>query len=152
MATNLEKLLDRTGWRILHALQTNARISFSELGRRVSLTSSGVTERVQKMEDAGVITGYHAWVNASKLGLPITAFIRVTTPAERYPSFVALVDGLAEVLECHHVTGSESFILKVAVSSVAHLETLIAQLSPYGQTATSIVLSSPIGHRILNER
>jgi Lrp/AsnC family transcriptional regulator, leucine-responsive regulatory protein len=150
MAGNLDKLLDRTGRHILRALQTNARTSYSELGRRVGLTASGVTERVQKMEDSGIITGYHAQVDAGKIGLPVMAFIRVTTAAERYPRFIALAESLSEVLECHHVTGSESFVLRVAVSSVAHLENLIAQLSPYGQTATSIVLSSPISRRILN--
>src|SRR5947199_4292172 len=81
MALENERLLDETGWHILEALQQNARLSFSELGQRVGLSSPAVAERVRKMEDAGIITGYHAEVNLAKLGFPVMAIIRMTSLA-----------------------------------------------------------------------
>ncbi len=96
------------------------------------------------MEEAGIITGYRAEVNPAKVGLPITAFMRLNTPTTQYPRVLALIRSLPQVLECHHVAGGDSFIMKVVVASIPELEELIAQFSPYGQTTTSIVLSSPI--------
>lgn len=149
MDLRIEKLLDPTGRRLLRELQENARLSWSELGRRVGLSTPAVAERVRRMEEAGLIVGYRADVDAAKAGFPITAFIRLHTSPDRYPRVHAAVKSRSEVLECHHVTGSESFILRVAATSVGHLEEVIAQLSVYGETATSIVLSSPVQHRTL---
>jgi Lrp/AsnC family transcriptional regulator, leucine-responsive regulatory protein len=151
MALTTEKLLDRTGWRILRHLQDNARISFAELGRHVGLTSPAVAGRVEKLEQAGIINGYRAEIDAARIGLPVSAFIRVSMNAERYPAFIKQVNDLPQVLECHHVTGGESFVLKVAVASITELEALIGQLSPYGQTTTSVILSSPVKSRILKQ-
>lgn len=150
MDLEFERLLDRTGVKILRALQENARLSFSELGRQVSLSPPAVAERVRKMEEAGIIAGYHARVELDRLGLPITAFILLKTQAEKYPRIISLVKGLPEILECHHVSGGESFILKVVASSLTHLEGLIAQLSPFGETNTLIVLSSPVVRWLLD--
>jgi Lrp/AsnC family leucine-responsive transcriptional regulator len=136
--------LDDTGWRILDLLQDNARIPFSELGRRVGLSAPAVAERVRRMEDAGLITGYRAEVGFEKLGFPITAIIRVAAPEERCARLKALVRGLAEVLECHHVTGADAYVLKVVASSVRHLETVIEAIGRHGTPATAVVLSSPV--------
>ncbi len=144
-----EKLLDDIGWRILCALQEDARLSFAELGRRVGLSLPAVAERVRRLEEAGIITGYRAEVDTSRIGRPMLAFIRVNVPGERYPAFTARVGNFAEVLECHHLTGSDSFILKVVTASVPKLEALITRLSHFGQTTTSLVLSSPVTRRIL---
>lgn len=149
MTFNSKKLLDSIGWSILQALQEDARLSFAELGRRVGLSLPAVAERVRRMEDAGIITGYHALVEAKAVGRPITVFIRISVPGERYPAFISLVGQLGEVQECHHLTGADAFIIKAVVSSITHLETLITLLSPYGQTTTSIVLSSPVTRRVL---
>jgi len=149
MTTDSEKLLDRTGHQILYALQENARISFSELGRLVGLTPPAAAERVRRMEEAGLIAGYHARIPAEKLGLPIQAFIRLRTPAEKYTRVVAVVRELPEILECHHVTGEEAFVLRVTAASPAHLERIIAKLSPFGETATSMVLSTAVEKRLL---
>jgi len=149
MTLGNEKLLDDIGWHILHELQENARISFAELGRRVGLSIPAVTERVHRMEDAGIITGYHAEVNPEKVGYPITAFIRMNISGNVSGKIVALVGELTEVSECHRGTGGDSFIMKVRVSSVAHLEQVIEKLLPYGTTTTSIVLSSPVTKRFL---
>ena len=150
MALEIERLLDETGWHILQALQENARLSFSELGQRVGLSSPAVAERVRRMEDAGIITGYRAEINTAKIGYPITAIIRMSTlPGERCTRFTASVEEIPEVLECYRVTGGDALVLKVMASSVVHLESLIDRLSAHGQLTTSIVLSTPVSERIV---
>ncbi|PJF47912.1 MAG: Lrp/AsnC family transcriptional regulator [Chloroflexi bacterium] len=147
MAFDSEKLLDRTGLELLRLLQEDARMSFAELGRRVGLTPPAVAERVRRMEEAGIITGYHARLNADKLGLPIRAFIRVgdCEPCER---LIRLVKTQPEVIECHMLTGSDSYLLQVVVASVAQLEALISRLRPFARSlTTSIVLESPVDKR-----
>ena len=150
MDFGIERLLDRTGLNILRALQKNARLSFSELGRRVALSSPAVAERVRKMEAAGIISGYHARVEPEKVGLPIMAFILLKIRTEKYPDIFSLARRLSEILECHHVSGGESFIMKVVVSSIPHLEEVIEKLSPYGETSTLVVLSSPVQKQVLD--
>lgn len=144
-----EKLMDATGWQILQALQEDARVSFTELGRRVGLSAPAVAERVRRLEEAGVISGYHAQVNPEKIGLPLSAIIRISLTYERSVQISALVKELPEVLECHRITGEDCMIVKVVVSSVAHLEELINRLGPYGRTTTSVILSSPVTRRTL---
>ena len=139
-----EYLLDETGWRILQELQRDARLSFHELGRRVGLSSPAAAERVRKLEDAGIITGYGAKIDAAKVGLPIMAIIRLTTPINPWPQADNLIAEFPELVEFHRVTGSDSYIFKVIVASIAHLELVINRLVPYGPLTTSIVLSSPV--------
>src|SRR5205085_7534494 len=137
MALEIEKMLDTTGWQLLQALQQSARLSYSELGQRVGLSSPAVAERVRRMADAGIISGYHAEINLSKVGFPITAIIRMSTsPGERCTRFTGFVENIPEVLECYRVTGSDALIMKVMASSVEHLEALIDQLSAHGQLTT----------------
>src|SRR6266566_3636701 len=150
MALENERLLDETGWHILEALQENARLSFSELGQRVGLSSPAVAERVRRMEDAGFITGYRAEVNTAKIGYPITAIIRISnSPGERCTRLTASTQEIPEVLECYRVTGSDSLVMKVMASSVEHLEALIDRLSEHGLLTTSIVLSTVVSRRIV---
>ena len=149
MSLETERLLDDIGWHILQELQENARLSFAELGRRVGLSIPAVTERVHRMEDAGIITGYHADVNPEKVGFPITAFIRMNIMGNVSSQIGELMKDLTEVIECHRSTGGDSFIMKVRVSTVAHLEHVIEKLLPYGTTTTSIVLSSPVTKRLI---
>ena len=149
MTLDSKKLLDGVGWNLLRELQTDARLSFAELGRRVGLSLPAVAERVRRMEEVGIITGYHAEVGLPEIGISVMAFIRITTTGDRYPSIIQLARDLPEVLECHHLTGTDSFILKVVTPVISDLEALITQLSTYGQTATSIVLSSPVTKRVI---
>ena len=150
MALEKERLLDETGWHILEALQENARLSFSELGQRVGLSSPAVAERVRRMEDAGIITGYRAEVNTAKIGYPMLAIIRISNaPGERCTRLSASVQEIPEVLECHRVTGGDSLIMKIMASSVEHLESLIDRLSEHGQLTTSLVLSTLVSRRIV---
>ncbi|HST77864.1 MAG TPA: Lrp/AsnC family transcriptional regulator [Verrucomicrobiae bacterium] len=142
-----EKLLDPIGWKLLHELQINGRLSYAELGRRVGLTTPAVVERVKRMEDAGIIVGYHADVDPMKVGMPISAFIRMSVVGDVFSKITAVVKACPEVVECHRGTGADSFIMKVHIRSVEHLESLIDRLTPYGTTSTSIVLSSPVQRR-----
>lgn len=146
-----EKLLDDVSWQLLCALQENARLSFAELGRRVGLSPPAVAERVQRLEEAGVITGYHAQVDPGRVGLPITAFIRMScTTGDGCAHMAGVARGIPEVLEYHRLTGSDSGIMKVVVSSVAHLENLIDRLAIHGTPTTSIVLSSSVQSRTIS--
>ena len=150
MDFNIEKLLDLTGRKILKELQENARCPLSEIGRRVGLTTPAVTERVRRMEEAGLITGYRAEVDLLKLGYPLLVFIKLYTAPQWYSKVLELIHAAPEVLECHHMTGEESFILKITVTSTAHLEDFIGRFSLYGKTSTSVVLSSPVKGRIMD--
>lgn len=140
----VEHLLDDIGWKILSELQQNARIPFAELGRIVGLSTPAVTERVHKMEEAGIIAGYRAHIDPAKVGLPILAFVNVKVGGENLGRFMEVAGRHPEVLECHRVTGSESFLLKVAVSDVMHLELLLDALMPYVATTTLMVLSTAL--------
>ena len=139
--------MDEISHRILARLQDDARVSYAELGREVGLTAPAVAERVRRLEAEGIITGYHAHIDLEKAGRGMVAFVRLTSPVELGAQLSNLVREMPEVLEHHHVTGSEGYIIKLAVSSVAHLEHVIVKLLPYGQTNTSIVLSSPVTWR-----
>jgi Lrp/AsnC family transcriptional regulator, leucine-responsive regulatory protein len=142
-------MIDEIDRNILGELQEDARTSFAELGRRVGLTTPAVIERVRKLEDAGIITGYRAEIDTSKVGLPITAFIRMSITGVDYSRIIEVVQGSTEVLECHRGTGGDSFIMKIAVASVEHLQEMIDRLTPYGITTTTIVLSSPVRRRTI---
>ena len=145
------KMIDATDWKILKELQENARTSFAELGRRINLTTPAVIERVRKLEDAQIITGYRAEIDTAKIGLPIIAFIRMSISGVDYSRIIEVAEKSTEVLECHRGTGGDSFILKVAVADVGHLQNLIDKLTPYGITTTSIVLSSPVKNRVISK-
>ena len=142
-------MIDEIDRKILTELQVNARISFAELGRRVGLTTPAIIERVRKLEDAGIITGYRADIDTSKVGLPITAFVRMSITGVDYSHIIRVVEESNEVLECHRGTGGDSFIMKVALRSVGHLQQVIDRLTPYGITSTTIVLSSPVERRVI---
>lgn len=152
MAFDLKSQLDRVDWELLEGLQRNARESFAELGRRTNLTAPAVAQRVRRLEDIGVIRGYRALVDLGRLGLGMTVFIRIQSTTPNYPKLEKLVAEAPEILECHHVTGSEAFVVKAAVASVAHLEELIARLSTFGQTATSLVLSSMLTEKLVERQ
>lgn len=143
--------MDPLDWRILGELQADARLSYSELGRRIGLSTPATAERVRRLEDWGVIRGYAAVVDPERVGLAVGAFIRIrlTGPETLAQKLTSALGGMPEVLECHRCTGDESFILKVRVASVGQLEALIDKLTPLGATSTSLILSSPVDRRII---
>jgi Lrp/AsnC family leucine-responsive transcriptional regulator len=136
--------MDGVNWRILGLLQENARTSFSEIGRQVGLTPTAVAERVRRLEDSGVIHGYRVLVSTSEIGFPITAFVRFAVRPGQSLQLVRLCESLPEILECHRLTGEDSYLMRVVTTSVPHLEQLIDRLLPLGQPTTSIVLSTPV--------
>ncbi|QGV81782.1 Lrp/AsnC family transcriptional regulator [Streptomyces ficellus] len=138
---------DATDWRILAALQDDGRATFAELARTVSMSASAVTERVRRLEEAGVITGYTAVVDQERLGLPVLAFVRLRYPNGNYKPFHDLLDTTPEVLEAHHVTGDDCFVLKVAARSMRHLEEISGKVGALGSVTTSVVYSSPLPRR-----
>jgi Lrp/AsnC family transcriptional regulator, leucine-responsive regulatory protein len=150
MTPDIERLLDETGWQLLSALQQHARLSYHELGQRVGLSAPAVSERVRKLEEAGVITGYHADINLAKVGLPVKAIIRMGLVAgQNSARAIASMREIPEVFECFRVMGSDTLILNVVATSVEHLEGLIDRLLVYGPLTTSMVLSTPIQRRIV---
>lgn len=141
--------LDAISWKILETLQENARVSFAELGRKIGLSTPAVAERVHRLEEAGVITGYHASLDSTKVGVPIRILVRLTIPGGevQISRTVTALKELSEISRCHRITGSESFIIEADVVSIRHLEALIDRLSALGATSTSTVLSSPVERR-----
>jgi Lrp/AsnC family leucine-responsive transcriptional regulator len=142
-------MLDKTSWKILQALQANARLSYAELARLVNLTAPAVAERVRKMEEAGVISGYHVEVNHAALGCGLTVLIKLVVPTERENRLVEFLQRRPEVLECYNITGQESFILMVALPSTARLNELLEALSKFGQPTTHLVLAKTIPRRMI---
>ena len=144
MNSQSERLLDNIGRKILAVLQENARTPLSRIGQRVGLSAPAVAERVRKLEEAGIIRGYHVRVDPTAIGRGVSAFIQLTTEARHYPAVKSLAARLPEIMACHHVSGEASFILNVCAADVADLEAVVARLSNYGQTRTSIVLSTSV--------
>ena len=145
MSTNSKKLLDETDWKLLAELQENARISFTELGRRVGLTSPAAANRVRWMEEAGLITGYHAQIDYAKVGLPVMAVIRLEEIGGQCCETVAShVGQIKEVIEFIRTTGDDSMVIKVIASSVDHLTKVMDKISRYGIPDMSIMRSDPM--------
>jgi len=147
--TRNHRELDEIDWALLTELQADARLSYAELGRRVHLSTPAVAERVRRLEERGAITGYHAAVDPAALGLPLQAIIRIRATQYRCDWVRERLQTIPEVLECHHVTGADDFILKAAVTTVGHLEHLLDDLRPLGDHITAIILSSPVDHRAI---
>ncbi|MEU5402250.1 Lrp/AsnC family transcriptional regulator [Streptomyces sp. NPDC005963] len=141
--------LDETDMRILEALQKDGRASYAELARAVAMSASAVTERVRRLEESGVISGYSAVVEPERLGLGILAFVRLRYPTGNYKPFHDLLATTPEILEAHHVTGEDCFVLKVLARSMRHLETTTGRIAGLGSVTTSVVYSSPLRSRAI---
>jgi Lrp/AsnC family transcriptional regulator, leucine-responsive regulatory protein len=139
--------LDATDWRILAELQRDGRASYAQLGRAVSLSPSAVTDRVRRLEEAGVIAGYSAVVDPDRLGLTILALVRLRYPTGNYRPFHDLLASTPEIVEAHHVTGEDCFVLKVLATSMRHLEEVAGRIAGLGGVTTSVVYSSPLPRR-----
>ncbi|MDY7085685.1 MAG: Lrp/AsnC family transcriptional regulator [Actinomycetota bacterium] len=139
--------LDRTDWQLLTELQKDGRSSFAELARAVAMSPSAVAERVRRLEEAGVIAGYRAALDPERLGLQVMAFVRLRYPTGNYRPFHALLESTPEIVEAHHVTGEDCFVLKVLTRSMRHLEEVTGRISGLGAVTTSVVYSSPLTGR-----
>jgi Lrp/AsnC family leucine-responsive transcriptional regulator len=139
--------VDETNRRILAELQSNARLSLAELGRRVGLSSPAVAERLQRLEADGVVRAYQADIDPRALGLALTVIIRIRPAPGQLPNVAELARETEEVVECHRVTGDDCYFMKAHVRDVTHLEEVIDRFVVLGQTTTSIVQSSPVPRR-----
>ncbi|MEU5690165.1 Lrp/AsnC family transcriptional regulator [Actinosynnema sp. NPDC020468] len=139
--------LDELDWKLLDLLQHDGRMTFTELARRVSLSAPATTERVRRLEQAGVLTGYVAVVDPQKLGLPIEAIVRVRVRSLDTPRFRANVVTLAQVRDADHVTGDDCWLLRVVCRTMVELEGFVELAQRYGDTTTSLVFSSAARNR-----
>jgi Lrp/AsnC family transcriptional regulator, leucine-responsive regulatory protein len=139
--------LDDTDRRIISELTTDGRVSFAELGRRVSLSAPAVAERVQRLERAGVITGYRAEIDPRQLGYQLTAIVRIKPAPGQLPRIPELAADIREIGECHRITGEDCFYLKVHLRSIEELGALLDRFLVYGETTTSLINASPIPRR-----
>ena len=134
---------------LLHLLREDPRISVSEMARRVGMSAPAVRERVQRLEEGGIIRGYRLEIDARALGYPLAAFVRIRPMPGKLPKLAELAAGMPQVVECHRITGEDCFILKVYLDSLDHLDAILDQFLAYGQTTTSIVQSTPVAPRHL---
>jgi Lrp/AsnC family leucine-responsive transcriptional regulator len=139
--------IDATNLRLLEELGPDARLSLAELGRRVGLSSPAVAERLQRLERDGVIAGYRTEVDPRALGYAFAAVLRMRPAPRQIPKVADVARATPEVVECHRVTGEDCFYMKLHVRTVEHLEEVIDRFTPYGQTTTSIIQSSPVPRR-----
>ena len=147
--TNENQLLDEINRRLLQELQADARVSIAELGRRINLSGPAVAERVQRLERAGVITGYHAEVDPKAIGYPIAAVVRVRPTTRQLQKIPELAREIPEVVDCHRITGEDCFFVKLHLRSMDDLEGILDRFIVLGQTTTSIIHSSPVTGRPL---
>ena len=148
MASNRsESPLDATDRSLLAELQSDGRLSLAELGRRVGLSPPAVADRLRRLESSGTIAGYHAAVDPRALGYALGAIVRVRPAPRQIPKVAEVARETPEVVECHRITGEDCFFVKVHVRDVMHLEEVIDRFTPFGQTTTSLVQSSPVPAR-----
>jgi Lrp/AsnC family leucine-responsive transcriptional regulator len=140
-------VLDEINLRLLAELQHDARVSQAELGRRVGLSAPAVAERLSRLEREHVITAYRADVDPRALGYALAAVLRMRPAPRQIPKVADVARNTPEVVECHRVTGEDCFYMKLHVRTVEHLEEVIDRFTPYGQTTTSIIQSSPVARR-----
>lgn len=133
--------IDTLNWKILKCLQQNARQSSAEIGRLVGMSSPAVSERIKKMEDAGIIEGYNTSISPFEVGYQLKAIITLRAFMGMLKPFLEKVKTYPEVLNCYRITGNENFVMEVILKNQKHLETFIDQLIVYGETKTQIVLS-----------
>jgi len=144
-----EKLFDAVNVRLLSELHTDPRLSMSELARRVGMSAPAVTERVQRLEKAGVIVGFRMDVDPAALGMPVTALVRIRPGPGQLPRIAEAARETPQVVECHRVTGEDCFFLKMHAPSIGQLEDVLDRFLLFGQTTTSIVVSTPVPTRPL---
>ena len=143
----MAKTLDSTDWQILAELQQDGRLSYNQLGKRVNLSSPAVAERVRRLEEAGVITGYRAEVDPGEVGLPLTAFLQLRCETGHCLLKNTSAEDFPEVMEIHKLSGAFCTMLKVRAASMSHLEGLLERLGENRGMNSHVVLSTRYEHR-----
>jgi len=150
LATNSRPAgLDAVNLRLLAEMQRDPRVSMSQLARRVGMSAPAVTERVQRMEQSGVITGFRMDVDPAALGLPVAAVVRLRPGPGQLHKLSRTIEETPEVVECHRITGEDCFLLRLHAPSIAGIEELLDRFLMFGQTTTSIIVSTPVPARPL---
>jgi Lrp/AsnC family leucine-responsive transcriptional regulator len=144
-----EPLKDERNVELLRLLRDDPRASISELARQIGMSAPAVRERIQRLEEAGIIRGYRLEIDPRALGYPLAVFIRVRPMPGKLPMIAKLAASLPQVTECHRITGEDCFIMKVYLDSLDNLDVILDQFLAYGQTTTSIAQSTPVPQRHL---
>jgi Lrp/AsnC family leucine-responsive transcriptional regulator len=140
-------LLDEVNLQVLAELQAEGRIGMAELGRRIGMSAPAVAERVQRLERAGVIAGYHAEIDPGKLGFPVAAIVRIRPSPGQLARIPEVARETPEVVECYRITGEDCFLIKLYLRGIDGLEEVLDRFTPYGLTTTSIIHSAPVARR-----
>lgn len=140
-------LFDAVNLRVIKELQADARVGMAELGRRIGMSPPAVAERVQRLERAGVITGYHAEIDAKALGFPVAAIVRIRPAPGQLARIREIARETPEVAECYRITGEDCFLMRLHLRSIDELEGILDRFTPYGLTTTSIIHTAPVPRR-----
>lgn len=138
--------IDSLNWNILNLLQQNARISNAAIGRKVGISSPAVSERIKKMEDAGLILGYKTLVSPFRADYQLKAIITLRAFMGKLKPFLTKVKTYDQVINCYRITGNENIVMEVVLKNQKQLEGFIDELIVYGETKTQIVLSHVVAH------
>jgi Lrp/AsnC family transcriptional regulator, leucine-responsive regulatory protein len=139
--------LDQIDHKIISELSADGRVSFAELGRRTNLSSPAVTERVKRLEQTGVITGYRAEIDPRALGYQLTAIVRVKPAVRQLTKIAELAAEIPQIEECLRITGEDCFYVKLHLGSIEELPAVLDRFLLYGETTTSIVNATPVSRR-----
>ena len=141
--------LDPKAWQLLAALQADGRAPLKSLAAAAGLSIAATAERLKRLQEAGVISGVHAVVDPARAGRPVKAIVGITTQQPQKQALLKALRARPEVLECHHVTGADSYVMTVAVADMEALETFLGDINRWGETRTAIIMSTPIARRAL---
>jgi Transcriptional regulators len=141
--------LDQVNLRLLAVLQADPRLSMSALARTVGMSAPAVTARVRRMEEVGIITGFHVTVDPAAIGLPVTGLVRVRPGPGQLPGLMKAARNHPQVTACDRITGEDCVVIRLHAATVPALESVLDEFLLYGQTTTSIVVSQPVPPRPL---
>jgi len=141
--------MDQIDIDLLHLLQENARMTVSELSKKLSLSRPSITERLLRLQERGVIEGFSARISPAKIGKDTILIIQVSELKVSITEFEKMIAEDSDIIECHRVTGHIGYFMKAAVSGMEGLRLLVDRLMPYGNLYTSVVLTSPVTFRPL---
>ncbi|MFI6979120.1 Lrp/AsnC family transcriptional regulator [Embleya sp. NPDC050154] len=149
MASNPRQAIDSTDVAILSLLQRDGRMSTAELAREINMSPSSTADRLRRLTDHGIINGYRAVIDQAAIGHPLTAFVRLRFGGAAKSAFLDMLRNTPQVLEAHHVTGEDCYLIRVAARSMEDLETISTRIAVFGHVTTNIVFASPIPARPL---
>lgn len=141
--------LDSTDTAILRELSADARIPRAELSRRVGLSAPSVADRVRRLEDVGVITGYGARIDPARLGYTLTVLIRARPLPGEMRNMIEAIRATPQIVACDRVSGEDCFVARAHVRDVAEMEAVVDRIVPFGATNSAIVQSSPVSERLV---